>query len=105
VVRMVMVTPASHGGGDHGPLDSVAGSVVFSVGSGGSLTLLSGSPSQVGSLFGDSGYTLAPGSTFQFTYSGTLTSLPGGTGVTEGASYYVTVIGSETLSVQTVVAS
>ena len=105
VVRMVMVTPAIHGGGSFGPLDSVASGIVFSVSSDGTLALLSGSPNQVGSLFGDRGYTLAPGATFQFTYSGTLTSLLGGSGITEGASYYVTVIGSETLSVQTVVAS
>lgn len=105
VVRMVMVTPAAPSGEGYGPFDSVAGSIVFSVGSDGSFVLLSGSPSQVGSLFGDRGYTLAPGATFQFTYSGTLMSLQGGSGITEGASYYVTVIGSETLSVQTVVAS
>jgi hypothetical protein len=105
VVRMVMVTPTIHGGGDFGPLDSVADGIVFSVGSDGTLTPLSGSPNQVGSLFGDRGYTLAPGATFRFTYSGTLTSLLGGSGITEGTSYYVTVIGSETLSVQTVVAS
>ena len=112
VVKMVVITPAGHGGanevqggeGDRGALDSVASGIVFSVGSGGSLALLSGSPDQVGSLFGDTGYTLAPGATFQFVYSGTLTSLGGG-GITKGASYYVTVIGSHTLSVQTAVAS
>lgn len=105
VVRMVVVTPATHGGGNHGPLDSVADGIVFSVGSDGALTLLAGSADQVSTLFGDSGYTLAPGATFQFTYSGTLTSLLGGNGITKGASYYVTVIGAETLSVQTAVAS
>lgn len=105
VVRMVMVTPTTQGGRDHGPLDSVAHSIVFSVEPDGTLTLLSGSPDQVGSLFGDRGYTLSPGAAFQFTYSGTLTTLPGGSGIAKGAGYYVTVIGSETLSVQTVVAS
>ena len=104
VVRMVIVTPATRGA-SHGPLDSVANGVVFSVGSDGTLTLLSGSPDQVGSLLGGRGYTLAPGATFQFSYSGTLTTLLGGSGITNGASYYVTAIGSETLSVQTVVAS
>lgn len=105
VVRMVMVTPATHGGGAHGPLDSVANGIVFSVGSDGSLTLLSGSPDVISSILGDGGYTLAPGATFQFTYSGTLTMMMGGSGVTEGASYYLTIMGSETPSVQTVVAS
>ena len=105
VVSMVVVTPATHGNGDHGPLDSVANGIVFSVGSDGSLALLSGSPNQVGSLLGNRGYTMAPGTTFRFTYSGPLTSLLGGGGITKGATYYVTAIGSETLSMQTVVAS
>jgi hypothetical protein len=104
VVRMVVVTPNAHGGGAHGDLDSVADGIVFAVGNDGSLRLLSGSPGQIGSLFEDAGYTLAPGATFHFTYSGTITNLLGG-GLTNGASYYVIVIGSETLSVQTAVAS
>jgi hypothetical protein len=69
----------------------------------GSLKLVSGVPGQIESLFRDSGYTLAPGATHQFTYSGIITSF-GGKGITSGAGYYIVLIGSETLSVQTVVA-
>ena len=105
VVRMVVVTPATHGDGERGALDSVTNGFVFAVGTDGSLKLLNGSPEQVGSLFDSAGYTLAPGATFRFTYSGTITGLMGGNGIVSGGSYYVSVIGSETLSVQTVTAS
>jgi hypothetical protein len=105
VVRMVVVTPATKGGGEHGALDSVANGFIFAVGSDGSLKLLSGSPMQIGSLFGSTGYTIAPGATFTFTYAGTITGLLGGSGIVAGSSYYVSVIGSETLSIQPVTAS
>ena len=105
VVRMVVVTPATQGGEGHGALDSVASGIVFSVGSDGTLNLVSGSLNQVGSLLGGRGYTLAPGDTFRFTYSGPLTGLLDGSGVAAGATYYVTVIGPETLGVLTVVSS
>lgn len=104
VVRMVVVTPASNGNGMHGALDSPGGAV-FAVESDGSLRLLSGTPGHAGPMLGESGYTLAPGATFQFTYSGPIASLLGGREITSGASYYVMVVGSVTLSVQTVVAS
>jgi len=103
MVRMVMVIPASPGG-ERGALGSIVKGDVFAVQPDGTLKLVSGTPSQVESLFGNPGYSLAPGSTHQFTYSGTITGLVGGRGIVSGASYYVVVIGSETLSVQTVVA-
>ena len=104
VVRMVVVTPAAHGNGAHGALDSLANDIVFAVGTDGSLRLLNGPAGQIASLFDGAGYTIAPGATSRFTYSGTLTSMLGD-GITSGATYYVTVIGSQTLSVQSVVAS
>jgi hypothetical protein len=105
IVRMVMVTPATPGGGEEGgALGSVVSGAVFAVQSDGSLKPLSGMPMQVDSLFGNSGYSLSPGTTHQFTYSGTIASLLRGNGIISGDSYYVVVMGSETLSVQTVVA-
>ena len=105
VLRMVVITPTSPRNGEHGALDSANNGVVFSVGPDGSLELLSGGPMQVSSVFGGSGYSLAPGTTHHFSYSGTTSTMHGGQGITSGADYSVTFIGSETLSVQTVTAS
>lgn len=103
-VRMVIVTPASSNG-ERGAFGSIVNGDVFAVESDGSLKPLSGTPGQVESLFNDTGYTLAAGTTHQFTYTGTITSLVGDRGIVSGASYYVVVMGMETLIVQTVAAT
>lgn len=105
-IRMVVVTPASSQGGvgmGHGGMGSVAGGAIFAVQPDGSMNLLSGVPAQASSLLGDSGYTLAPGATQQFSYSGTIATMMGG-GIVSGGNYYVVVMGSGTLSEMAVVA-
>lgn len=104
-IRMVLVTPDPQGGRAGGALGSVSSSAIFAVESDGSLKLLTGTSGQIASLLGASGYSLAAGATHHFSYSGIITSLVGNHGISSGASYYVVMIGSETLSVQTVVAT
>jgi Domain of unknown function (DUF4382) len=104
-LRLVVVTPASSGERVAAALGSIATSFVFAVGSDGSLKLQAGASGQVESDLEDSGYSLAEGATHQFSYSGAITSLLGGHGISSGTSYNVIVFGSEALSVQTVVAS
>ncbi len=104
-VRMVLLTqdPADNRAG--AALGAVSSSVVFAVESDGSLQLVSGGTGQVQSLLEASGYSLAAGATHQFSYTGAISSLLGDHRISSGTSYTVVVIGSETLSVQTVTAS
>jgi hypothetical protein len=104
-LRMIVVTldPAKQKAG--AALNSVATSFDFAVGADGSLSLLSGASGAVGQVFQTPGYSLAGGAVRQFNYSGEIATLLGGEGITSGAAYNVVVIGSETLAVQTVVAS
>ncbi len=104
-IRLVVVTPAFSGARVTAALGSIANSFVFAVGSDGSLKLLAGASGQVESVLESSGYLLAEGATHQFSYSGAITSLLGGHGISSGTSYNVIVFGPEALSVQTVVAS
>jgi len=104
-LRMIVVTrdpPEPKAGA---ALNSVATSFDFAVGADGSLSLLSGAPGVVGQLVQTQGYTLAGGATQQFSYSGGIATLLGGNGITAGTAYDIVVIGSETLAVQTVVAT
>jgi hypothetical protein len=104
-IRLVVVTPASSGERAMAALGSIVNSFVFAVGSDGSLKLQAGGSGQVESVLEASGYSLAVGATQHFTYSGAITSLLGGHGISSGTSYNVIVFGSDALSVQTVVAS
>lgn len=104
-IRLVVVTPASSGERVAAALGSIANSFIFAVGSDGSLKLQAGASGQVESVLEASGYSLAQGATYQFTYSGVITSLLGSHEISPGTSYNVIVFGSEALGVQTVVAS
>ncbi|MDE1853869.1 MAG: DUF4382 domain-containing protein [Thaumarchaeota archaeon] len=104
-IRMVVVTIDHPGSEEGSAFGSIPTSAVFAVQPDGSLMLLAGTPGQVESLFGATGYSLAGGATHHFSYSGAITNLVGNQAVTAGTSYYVVVYGSETLSVQTVTAS
>ena len=103
-LRMVMVTQDPLKTKAGAALNSVASSFDFAFGAGGSLSLLSGASGVVGQLQ-TRGYTLAGGATQQFSYSGEIATLLGGNGITAGNSYDIVVIGSETLAIQTVVAT
>lgn len=105
VIRMVVVTPGTAGDGENGALGSVTRGAIFSVASDGSLALLNGSPSMVSPLLEGSGFTLAPGATHQFSFSGAISTLVGNESITAGTTYYILVIGSEAVNVQSVVAS
>ena len=110
-LRMVVLTASSGGSSESGgaeegdALGSVSSGTVFAVEPDGSLMPFRGPPGQVDSLFGDSGFTLAPGATQQFSYTGTISGMMGGRGVVSGTSYFVVLIGSEVLGGQTIVAS
>lgn len=80
-------------------------SFVFTVQPDGSLKLLNVSAEEVESPFEGAGYFLAGGATHLFSYSGTITSAVGGHTISKGTAYTVVVMGSDPLSVQTVVAT
>jgi hypothetical protein len=102
---MIVVTqdPAKQKAG--AALNSVATSFDFTMDSDGSLSLLRGASGAMGQVFQTPGFQLAAGATHQFSYSGGITTLLGGEGIITGDAYNVVVIGSETLAVQTVMAS
>jgi hypothetical protein len=103
-IRMVVVTPDAPKERTDEALGSVGNSFVFAVHSDGSLRLLSGDADQVGPLFEGQGYTLAGGASSRFSFSGTIVSL-GAHSIISGSGYTVVVMGSDPLSVQTVVAT
>ncbi len=104
-IRMVVVTPDTPRERTGAALGSVGNSFVFAVQPDGSLKLLNGSANEVGSLFEGPGYTLAGGASFRFSFAGAIASLGGGHAVTSGNGYTVIVMGTDPLSVQTVVAA
>jgi hypothetical protein len=105
-IRMVIVSAGSIGGGENSALASVANGAVFTVQADGSLKLLNGAPGATAvPSFQNTGYSLAGGATQQFTFSGAITNLFGNQGVVSGMNYSVLVVGSGTLSVQTIAAS
>ncbi|HKT22726.1 MAG TPA: hypothetical protein VJR06_08990, partial [Nitrososphaerales archaeon] len=104
-VRAIMIAPFQNGGGEGAALGSVMNGAAFVAQSDGSLTLLSGGSGQAEGFLEGSGYSLAPGFTQQFAYSGAITNIFGNKGIAAGTSYYVLVVGPGTLSVETVIAS
>ncbi len=104
-IRMVILTPVTQGEGVMTALGSMANSIFFSVAPNGTLQLVNGTPGQVESLLGSNGYSLASGAPRSFTFSGSITSLLGKHGVASGTDYTLVLMGSDALSVETVVAS
>jgi hypothetical protein len=109
VIRLVMLTTASPRDRSASALASVAGSVVFSVGPDGSLRLLSsgagrGSHGEMMSALSSDGYQLSGGSTTNFSYSGTISGMMSAAGISSGFTYYVVIMGSHIVSLQTVTA-
>jgi Domain of unknown function (DUF4382) len=104
-IRMVLISPSPPASAESSALSSIANGAIFAVGTDGSLTPLSGPPGQVASFFGEGGYSLAAGSTHEFSYSGTISGLVGSHQITAGTSYYVVIVGSDAIAVQSVTAS
>lgn len=104
-IKMVIVTSGPAGDSDGNVLAAVVSGAVFSVGADGSLQLLTGPPGQIGELLGGPGYTLMPGATHTFSYAGTVSALLGNNGISGGETYYLVVLGSGTMAVQSVMAS
>ncbi len=103
-IRMVILTPASPGARE-ATLGSLSNSVVFAVEPDGSLQLLRmGTAGQARPGLGSAGYQIAGGASADFTYSGTISALISRNGIATGATYYVVILGSHALTVQTVVA-
>ncbi len=113
VIRLVVLTATSPGGRSGSALASLARSVVFTVGSDGSLHLLSAGAGTanrgeandngaVESALSSAGYQLSGGSSASFSYSGTITTTMSMAGISSGANYYVVILGSHTLALQTV---
>ncbi len=101
VIKMIVLVPVAHGQRYEGVPQSVAGSIVFRVEQNGSLVLLGssygrGEDGEYHFALEGTGYQLAPGGSFTFTFTGTIP------GVTSGSSYYVIVLGSHLLSGQDV---
>ncbi|QQG48259.1 MAG: DUF4382 domain-containing protein [archaeon] len=92
-------------------LASLPRAAVFVIGPNGSLTLLNLTTGQGGpqglvkTALQSSGYTLLGGNTTTFSYSGTISTLLGRSGIRAGAAYYVVVVGSHVLAAQSVLAS
>ncbi|MDG6902933.1 MAG: DUF4382 domain-containing protein [Nitrososphaerota archaeon] len=105
VVRTIVIAPSQKGQGEESALGSVVNGAAFAVQPDGSLTLLTGNPGQAEALLDGSGYSIAPGSAQQFSYSGAIANIFGNRGITAGTSYYVIVMGQGTLGVETVQAS
>jgi Domain of unknown function (DUF4382) len=103
-ITLITLTPASSGEKPSSALGPITYSVVFLVEPDGTLELQNGPPGQAMSST-SVGYTLAPGSTQGFSYSGTITTLLSKAGITTGGSYYVVVFGSEASITQTAVAA
>lgn len=104
-VSTVVIAPSLNGGDEGAALGSVSNGAAFSVQSDGSLILLGRTSGQAMASLGGSGYSMAPGSTYEFGFSGAITNVFGNRGITAGTSYYVIVMGLGTLNVETVVAS
>ena len=105
LVRTVVIAPGLKGGDEGMALGSVGSGAAFAVQADGSLTLVSGIPGEAEALMQSTGYSMAAGSAQQFSYSGAITNIFGGGGVTTGATYYVIIMGPGTLRVETVTAS
>ncbi len=108
IIRMVILAPAFSGGRPASALSFLAGSVVFAVGPDGSLRPLGAGfagaeiAGQLRPILGTSGYDLVAGASTNFSYSGTINTLDMKSGISTRATYYVVIIGSHVLSIQTV---
>ena len=105
VMRAVVIAPSQKGGGEEFALGSVVNGAAFAFQADGSLKLLGGTPGQAEALLEGSSYSMAAGSTQQFSFSGVITNIFGNKGIVAGASYYVIIMGPGTLSVETVLAT
>jgi hypothetical protein len=109
-IRMILIIPAKGTEVDD-PFGSVANSSVFSVNQNGSTALFTVSGSNGESESGihiaisGPGYQLAAGTSFTFTFSGTISTTTHGAGVIRGATYYLILVGSGVISTQQVVAT
>lgn len=108
-IRMVIVTSETPSMKPKGLQASLADSAVFVVEPDHSLQLLTGGTGDRGhtalrSALEGTGYVLAAGATVTLSFSGLITEFSSTSGLTAGATYYVVVLGSHTLSVQPVTA-
>jgi len=104
-IRMAILTPIAQGEGSGMMMGSAPNSIFFVVPPDGSLKLVSGAPGQVESFLGSGGYSLSPGASHSFSFTGTITSLLGKLGVSSGTRYSVELAGSENFGTQMVTAS
>jgi hypothetical protein len=105
-IRMILLVPVTKIGEVNDPFGSLTNSSVFSVNQNGSVTLftLSSGHGEVEGEFhmalGGPGYQLAAGSSFTFSFSGTITTTTQTAGVVSGTAYYVVLVGSGVISTQ-----
>jgi Domain of unknown function (DUF4382) len=93
-LRMVVIAPVSPLATVATATDALSNSFVFVVDSNGTLQILHtddiGPPQ---SVLGGAGFTLAPGASVHFSYSGPVTTVRQGTPTSKGTPYYVFVVG------------
>jgi len=102
ILRMVVVSPASQAVTAVAAMGALSDSFVFVVDSNGTLQSLHADdvgPTQ--SVLENAGYTLAPGASVHFSYSGPVGTVRQGTPVSRGMSYFVFIVG-QTVPAQTV---
>jgi len=109
-VKMIIITQG-HTGGRYTSPQSLAVSTVFSVGSRGTLSLLSGengredrggAVDQVESVLEGTGYAIGPNSSATFTFSGQLTSFITKQAITSGSVYQLILLNEGVLAVESV---
>jgi len=94
VLRMLVISPTSQVATAAAATGALWNSFVFVVDSNGTLqTLHTDDVGPTQSVLEGSGYTLAPGVSFHFSYSGPLATVRQGTPVTRGTSYFVFIVG------------
>jgi hypothetical protein len=104
VLRMVVVAPTSQVATAAAATGALADSFVFAVDSNGTLQIVHTDvlgTETVQSVLESAGYTLAPGASVHFSYSGTVTTVRPGTSIARGTSCYVFVVG-QTVPAQTI---
>lgn len=105
-IRMVIISLSSPGSRPVGVLASLANSFVFAVKSNGSLLpLRMGTTDQFQAVLRNTGYQLVGSASANFSYLGAITTLISRNGISSGTSYYVVLVGSHTLTYQTVKAA
>ncbi|HMD78908.1 MAG TPA: hypothetical protein VKF39_02875, partial [Nitrososphaerales archaeon] len=104
VLRMVVIAPTSQVATAAAATGALSNSFVFAVDSNGTLQTVHSDDMGMGpvqSVLETAGYTLAPGASVHFSYSGTVTTVRLGTSIAKGTSYFVFVVG-QTVPAQTV---